>query len=154
MRKIRLRHFAEFYYSRFDIVLLLGCLLVLSCAKKPTAPEPNDPIRTDTQLKVTNFMLPKGETKEFPAGFEIIASEGIDIAGDLIVNPSRPGDFTLRAEKGNIRISGKVIVQETSAPSSAGKKIIRGSNALKKEAAQQGTSLFFTVNRQVMAWRL
>ncbi|MGH7597158.1 MAG: hypothetical protein ACREOI_12455 [bacterium] len=143
-------------YIHFGSALLLCCLLALSCAKKPTAPEQNDPIRTDTQLKVTSYVLPKGETKEFPAGFEIIASEGIDIAGDLIIKPSRPGDFTLRAESGDIRITGKVMVKKdsTSASLSAGttsfmgKKVVHGKNsALSKPAAQQGIRLFFILDR-------
>jgi hypothetical protein len=140
------------WYLRFSgFAVVFGILIALSCQKKPTEPKPSDPNRTETQLRVTTYALAKGETQEFPAGFEIIASEGIDIAGDLIINRSRPGDFILRAENGNIRISGKVIVQETGNFSSAGKKIIRGLNALKKETAQQGTSLFFTVNRQAGA---
>ena len=135
------------YLRSFGFAVVFAVLIALSCQKKPTEPKPNDPNRSDTQLRVTSYTLAKGETQEFPAGFEIVASEGIDIAGDLVINPSRDGDFTLRAESGDIRMSGKVMVRKD-ATTFPGQQVVRDKHsALSKQAAPQGTRLFFILDR-------
>ena len=115
---------------------LLAFLVFLSCSGEPTAPDNNPP--TGTQLHVERFELPAGETQTFPAGFEIIAEKGVNIAGVILVQPSRPGDFTVTAESGDIEISGVIKVQPSSSANAAGQ-----SPNLSKSGAEgaDGTSI-------------
>lgn len=135
--------------NNFLFKLLICSLLALSCKEKePTEPETeqNEGTRTDTQLVIKKYLLPAGETAEFPSGFEIVASEGVDIQGNILIKPTREGDFTIRCLNGDMDITGKIIVQND-ADVNKHEKIIPKSNPISKETAQYGTKLFFILDK-------
>ena len=102
--------------NNFFIRLLICSLLALSCKdKKPVEPqtEPDEGTRTDTQLIIDKYILPAGETAEFPAGFEIVASNGVDIQGNILIKPVHEGDFTIRCMNGGMILNGKISVDTT-----------------------------------------
>lgn len=134
--------------KNFLLNLLICSLLAFSCKEK-NLNEPdangNKEIRSDTQLIVEKYILPAGETAEFPSGFEIVANQGVEIAGTIIIKPDRPGNFTIRCTGDGI-ISGKVIVQNDTAKT-INKKIIAGSNIMgKKTEAAKGIDIAFVFN--------
>jgi len=97
---------------------LMAILLLFSCGdKQPTSP--GNVVPTGTEMRVESYKLPAGETQTFPAGFEIISKKGVNIAGTILVAPSRAGDFTVTAESGDIEISGVIQVQPSASESAA-----------------------------------
>jgi hypothetical protein len=135
------------YKINLFFFLLLIVLLAFSCKEnEPTKPEENNEIRTDTQLIVDKYTLPAGQTEEFPAGFEIIASEGVEIEGTIIIRPDRPGDFTIRVLNGDMNISGKVMVEDDTTESIDKKKNHLSKNGNTKQILENH-SLNFILDR-------
>ena len=73
------------------------------------APEQFEP-RVVKQIRVTRYEVAEGSVDRVSAGTEIIAEEGIEIAGTIRVDGAVDGDFVLTAETGDIVISGSIIV--------------------------------------------
>jgi hypothetical protein len=108
------------------IVLSIGVTLSLRCGSAPQStgsPNGRDGLADDpghstpTQMHVTSFTVAEGEVKRVSANLEIIAAEGIDVSGDLIVDGSAAGDLALTAENGDIDLSGRIIVEQPDAAS-------------------------------------
>jgi hypothetical protein len=106
-------------------------------------------------MHFTHFTVGEGEVFRVDAGTEIIASEGIKIAGDLIVDGSKPGDILLTAEDGNIVVSGRVIVEDATGATNAQTVEVRAASITSKASAtpKAGTSIIITAkgaNRDVI----
>lgn len=135
--------------------LLIMIVMLSSCQEKNEEPAE----RTDTELRTREYILPEGSTEEFPAGFEVTASESIEVSGDLVIDPARGGDFTLHAVNGDITITGSIVVKDdTSGFSPDDVTIVRGddssgrSNAIASSESteatvQPGIRLFFILDR-------
>ncbi len=65
------------------------------------------------KIRVRELIIPKGETRTYKAGTEIISRGDVEIIGDIIIESDGPGDFTIRSKKGNILIDGSITVNKT-----------------------------------------
>ncbi len=85
-------------------------LLAVRCGVPQVADDDGSvPEAEPERMLVTRFTVAEGEERRVSANLEIIASEGIEIAGDLFVDPTEPGDIKLVAEDGDIIISGRLV---------------------------------------------
>ncbi len=73
--------------------------------------------RVVKQIRVTRYEVAEGSVDRISAGTEIIAEEGIEIAGTVRVDGTVDGDFVLTAETGDIVISGSIIMDSAKAAS-------------------------------------
>ncbi len=72
------------------------------------------------ELRVARLHVPAGETRRVPGGAVIVAGEGIELRGDLVMDGT-PGDgLTLVAERGDIVLEGGVDARGTPVEAGAG----------------------------------
>ncbi|MDN5212922.1 hypothetical protein QQ020_12725 [Fulvivirgaceae bacterium BMA12] len=87
----------------FALKLLAIAVAIASCQKEGDKDIPAG-IDTGTKLLIEEYILPESETKTYPAGYEIVADNGMRIDGDIVCD----GDFTLTSSNGDIVIGGKI----------------------------------------------
>ena len=75
------------------------------------------------------FSIPEGSVLTYTAGSEIVAQEGIDIAGTLIIKSDDPEDFKITTLTGDITISGSIVFDSTNRPSSGGRVAATGNGS-------------------------
>ena len=129
----------------FLLPLCLG--LLIRCQETdddlgPTLPSTGcdgDLTGTDCQ----QFFVAEGEILSYPTGTHIKASEGIEINGDIVIDPAAGGDFTLTATSGDIVIAGKILVKDTTDDNSSGGRYKNGKSTsrLKNGKAADGFTL-------------
>lgn len=109
--KIAVKLRSSLIKKRIYTGLLLFFLFALSCQKEDQEKEIlNEGTRTDTLLVIDQFILPEGKTEVFPSGFEVVANNGINIQGEILIKPEREGDFTIRCLKGDMILDGRIRV--------------------------------------------
>lgn len=108
-------------------VVFLAALPIACSSDSSTMPQPEENV-----VRVDRFDVLPGETVEFPAGTRIQAALGADIAGDVVVDGSRPGDFTVACESGTLSLRGSIVVHAGPESASAGRK---------RMAPRKGTSV-------------
>ena len=84
-----------------------------------------DPSGTNCQ----QFFIPEGETLSYPGGTTIIAAEGIEMNGTIVIDPSVPGDVTLVATSGDIVLGGKIVVKDSPDSTTTNGRIQQGKSA-------------------------
>jgi hypothetical protein len=107
-------------------IVLAGIGLLFHCQEKNPDPtvNPASTIGCDGDINGTNcqfFAVPKDCTLMYSAGTEIIAREGIEISGHILINPDQPGDFTLTSLSGDIILSGTIVYDTTFNPNTGGR---------------------------------
>lgn len=111
-----------------SLLLLLVGLMVFLWKCQPKDPDPAG--RTDIKVGCdgdpagTNcryFSIPKDSTFNYSSGTEIIAKEGMEINGDMIIQPDQEGDFVLTALDGDIILAGTIAFDTTENSNNGGR---------------------------------
>ncbi|MEM1135478.1 MAG: hypothetical protein AAGI07_06520 [Bacteroidota bacterium] len=96
-------------------LLILHCLFYLGC-KEETDPNPdNQNIGCDGDPSGTNcrtFFIPAGAEIEYSSNTQIVATDSVVIEGDILIDPSEGGNFSITCTDGNVVIAGKIRVKE------------------------------------------
>lgn len=72
------------------------------------------------ELRVERLHVPDGETRRVPGGAVIVAEEGIELRGDLVMEGTPADGLTLVAERGDIVLEGGVDASGTRLDAAAG----------------------------------
>jgi hypothetical protein len=94
-------------------------------------------------MHVTRFSVAEGEVQHVASNTEIIAAEGIEILGDVIVDGSSGGDLSFIAESGDIVLAGKISFATSV---SDAKLAVRSQEIPLEDAGRNGGSIEFTTN--------
>ena len=108
---------------------LLMWLMVAPCGGPGRSDQnPSEDLLRPGQVKVTQFVVGEDQERHVSAGLEIVASEGIEIRGDLIVDAREGGDLQLTAENGDVVLEGRILVGEAGQAAAAGRKAASSTN--------------------------
>ncbi|MCP4247028.1 MAG: hypothetical protein GY778_08255 [bacterium] len=106
------------------------------------------------QMRVQKFIVPEGEQQQVSSNLEIIAADGIEIAGELLVDPTPGGDLALTAEDGDIELSGRVVVMDgTAEETGRTAKMGPAFQYVVSDDPQPGVSLILTAQRRDIRMR-
>lgn len=85
------------------------------------------------ELRVARLFLPSGEERHVLDGTRIIAGEGVEVAGMLIVESARPGSasrgIVVEASEGDVVLTGAVLHRTAAVPASSTRPALRTATA-------------------------